>query len=288
MQDLERRQNFKGGLSERMAVPNFSTDKTGDELGRRGSRRTLAGREAGLKMQFIDTQDNFRFGASKLFRTFFTATILRSSLVDAASWSGLPSSRKRFPFFCQETRTQRLGHLGAEDLKLTTENGHPAISVQVKGLPTFTLPTPQKWAGDEVRLLPSSESHAAYMTTTCESSERASASTFATSRSCESACVTDGGADRNLSQPFETIFHPKKLSPFVFNFLSAEALNTDVFMRWWSETKLAKLLDRNGFFFHTNTRHSPESIVLPRCTQVRATFEINSSTTLGRSEAPLL
>ena len=62
----------------------------------------LAGREAGLEMQFIDTQDDFRFGPSS-FSGLPSLPRLRSSLVDAASWSGLPSSRERSPFSCQET-----------------------------------------------------------------------------------------------------------------------------------------------------------------------------------------
>ena len=39
---------------------------------------------------------------------------------------------------------------------------------------------------------------------------------------------------------FKTIFYPKKLSPVVFNMLSAESLNSDVFMSWWSSTDVSK------------------------------------------------
>ena len=38
----------------------------------------------------------------------------------------------------------------------------------------------------------------------------------------------------------KTIFYPKKLSPVVFNMLSAESLNSDVFMSWWSGTNVSK------------------------------------------------
>ena len=36
------------------------------------------------------------------------------------------------------------------------------------------------------------------------------------------------------------IFYPKKIHAFVENFLSAEPMNTDIFIRWWCQTRLSK------------------------------------------------
>ena len=48
-------------------------------------------------------------------------------------------------------------HLGINDHQLAaTESGHPAIIVRPKGLAGFEFPTPEEWAGEELRILPPS------------------------------------------------------------------------------------------------------------------------------------
>ena len=49
------------------------------------------------------------------------------------------------------------------------------------------------------------------------------------------------GPTANLNSfSFKTIFYPKKIPNVIFNFLTAETLNRDMFAKWWSESPLQK------------------------------------------------
>ena len=226
---------------------------------------------AGIPMQLIDCQGDFRFGASKLFRATYTATVLipvgergdRGFLVRASVVQGevpLLLSRRALStlgmLYDVERHAADFKHLGISNYQLlTTENGHPAIPVNPQALQNARFPSPQEWAGDEVRLIlngsspysaympecaPTSACTAAVDTTTCEVPRH------------ESVLVVDGGQnsistsaapqmpDRPILGVYKTIFYPKKLPQVVYNFLSAETLNPGVFMSWWSETNLSK------------------------------------------------
>ena len=229
---------------------------------------------AGVPMQLLDCQDDFRFGASKLFRATYTATILiplgehgdRGFLVRASVAQGevpLLLSRRALStlgmLFDVERHAADFKHLDILNYQLlTTENGHPAIPVNPQALQHVRFPTPQEWAGDEVRLILNTQSPCgAYMHEGCQA-QGCEPVQYAPKQ--ESALVADGGpaiSTSSTSSPnlvkndpgvHKTIFYPKKLPQMVFNFLSSETLNPDVFMSWWSETNLSK-----DFWIETST-----------------------------------
>ncbi|CAE7414743.1 RE2 [Symbiodinium sp. CCMP2592] len=124
-------------------------------------------RNAGLETQFVNASDDFRFGASKLFRATYTATILievggkpfavRASVVEGEV--PLLLSRKVLSVlgmvYDVDENTARFKHLGVDNIMLsTTDNGHPALIVNPRVGHNPKLPSPQEWADDEVKLLP--------------------------------------------------------------------------------------------------------------------------------------
>ncbi|CAE7874645.1 GIP [Symbiodinium microadriaticum] len=190
-----------------------------------------AARVSGTEVQLIDSQDDFRFGASKLFRSTFTATIMirvghRSFLVRASVVHG------EVPLLLSRSVLSGLGMIyDVEDSKAdfkrlnihghnlsSTDSGHPAIVVKPEGIPGFRFPTRDQWGSAELYIVP--ESTTAY---TVQMSSAASESI------------------ERLQLPEDyRIFYPKKIHAFVENFLSAEPMNTDIFIRWWCQTKLSK------------------------------------------------
>ena len=229
---------------------------------------------AGVPMQLLDCQDDFRFGASKLFRATYTATILiplgehgdRGFLVRASVVQGevpLLLSRRALStlgmLFDVERHAADFKHLNILNYQLlTTENGHPAIPVNPQALQHVRFPSPQEWADDEVRLISNTQSPCqAYTHEGCQVQDCQPVSSVSKH---ESALVADGGpaiSTSSTSSPnlvkndlgvYKTIFYPKKLPQIVHNFLSSETLNPDVFMSWWSETNLSK-----DFWIETST-----------------------------------
>ena len=123
-------------------------------------------RAAGIEAQFINAQDDFRFGASKLFRATYTASIVmevngkhfvvRASVVDGEV--PLLLSRRALSrlgmVYDIENHTAQFKHLGIDHFRLlATDNGHPAIQVNPSAFAGQKLPTPQEWDDDEVKIL---------------------------------------------------------------------------------------------------------------------------------------
>ncbi|CAE7483963.1 unnamed protein product, partial [Symbiodinium necroappetens] len=213
-----------------------------------------AARASGTEVQLIDSQDDFRFGASKLFRSTFTATIMirvghRSFLVRASVVHGevpLLLSRSVLSglgmIYDVEDSKADFKHLNIHGHNLSsTDSGHPAIVVKPEGIPGFRFPTPDQWGSAELYIVP--EPTAAY---TVHMSSAASESTNLETAASEVPPVPEPEQSRpqgieRLQLPEDyRIFHPKKIHAFVENFLSAEPMNTDIFIRWWCQTRLSK------------------------------------------------
>ena len=128
-----------------------------------------AARVSGTEVQLIDSQDDFRFGASKLFRSTFTATIMirvghRSFLVRASVVHG------EVPLLLSRSVLSGLGMIyDVEDSKAdfkrlnihghnlsSTDSGHPAIVVKPEGIPGFRFPTRDQWGSAELYIVPES------------------------------------------------------------------------------------------------------------------------------------
>ena len=278
-------------------------------------------KEAGVPMQLIDTQDDFRFGASRLFRATYTATILiplgdHVCLVRASIVHGevpLLLSRKALStlgmFYDVEGHKADFRRIGLYDFPLlTTENGHPAIPVKPQHFSDLQFPSSCEWQGDEIRLVMNVKSASGAYIADVPAVPMSVESTTSTNPKSESVLVTNEG----LAAPtikgdmkeesdigvFKTIFYPKKLSPVVFNMLSAESLNSDVFMSWWSNTNVSKdfwIETASSFirihikprkhFFYPDMWDTPQldvrDLLLEHVGEVRTTESVSCHTLLG-------
>ena len=121
--------------------------------------------------RFIDKQDDFRFGASKLFRATFTATIQitvggRSFLARASIVHGeVPLLLSRSVLsglgmvYDVEVNVARFKRLNIQNYKLSsTSSGHPAIVVKPKAVPNLQFPAPDQCASAELHIVPESAS----------------------------------------------------------------------------------------------------------------------------------
>ena len=278
-------------------------------------------KEAGVPTQLIDTQDDFRFGASRLFRATYTATILiplgdHVCLVRASIVHGevpLLLSRKAVStlgmFYDVEGHKADFRRIGLYDFPLlTTENGHPAIPVKPQHFSDLQFPSSCEWQGDEIRLVMNVKSASGAYIADVPAVPMSVESTTSTNPKSESVLVTNEG----LAAPtikgdmkeesdigvFKTIFYPKKLSPVVFNMLSAESLNSDVFMSWWSSTNVSKdfwIETASSFirihikprkhFFYPDMWDTPQldvrDLLLEHVGEVRTTDSVSCHTLLG-------
>ena len=123
-------------------------------------------RTSGWKFPLHPCDENFRFGASKVFHASFLATILfeiggRQVLIRVAIVHG------DVPLLLSRTVLATLGMvynmadhsasfqaLGVENYKLLyTDTKHPAVPVEPQRLFGFEFPSPQQWASDEIKIL---------------------------------------------------------------------------------------------------------------------------------------
>ena len=261
-------------------------------------------RASGVEAQFLNSQDDFRFGASKLFRANFTASIameilgkrfvIRASVVDGEV--PLLLSRKALSklgmIYDIEQHTAKFRHLGIDTFKLlTTDNGHPAIQVNPSSFAGQKLPTPQEWAEDEVKLFsvrPQYTVHAAHTTSTSVP---------------ESSSVLEDRNDKfpsegPLGQLTPKIFFPKKLNAVVNNMLCASPLNSEFFATWWGQTPISKdfwietssalirihVVPRRGFFDPTQWTTSQQDVkqeLVRSLGEIRSTSAVSCSSLRG-------
>ena len=214
-----------------------------------------AARQAGVKVEFVDAQDDFRFGASKLFRSTYQATIHfsiggRCFMVRAAVVQGeVPLLLSRSVLsglgmvYDVENGTAQFRHLGIANHRLSsTETGHPAIVVRPQNIPGFHTPAPDKWVKGELFIVPKPmQGYTVHMTLNPEASDVQDTSSHVDDDSTVHVSPAQGkstNADKDSINA--KIFYAKKIHSFVENFLSAEPMNAEIFVRWWSQTKLTK------------------------------------------------
>ena len=164
-------------------------------------------------------------------------------------------------------------HLGIKDYKLAaTASGHPAIVVRPRSIAGFQFPTPEEWAGDELRILPQSgNQYIVHMT--CASEAVTSADHALAQQEPENTSSPQQGNDEMTATTIDAkIFYPKKIHAFVENFLSAEPMNSEVFARRWSQTRLSKnfWIEKGDMFIriHVVPRRGlfdPEAWVTSQC-----------------------
>ena len=262
---------------------------------------TRLARASGIEVQFINAQDDFRFGASRLFRASYTASIameisgrcfvIRASVVDGEV--PLLLSRKALSklgmIYDIENHTATFKHLGVDHFKLlTTDNGHPAIQVSPKAFGNRKLPSPQEWADDEVRLFLSQSqymAHTIHMTSDGASVESNSG-------------VDDRGdsfpAGGPLGRMMRKLFYPKKINAVLNDMLCATPLNTDLFATWWGRTPISKdfwietasafirvhVVPRKGFFDPSQwntTQTTVKQDLLRSIGEIRSTSAVSCS-----------
>ncbi|CAE7777019.1 GIP [Symbiodinium sp. CCMP2592] len=189
-------------------------------------------KRSGWEPQLIPCDDEFRFGASKLFKANYTATIVihvedKSFMVRAAVVSG------DVPLLLSRGVLARLGMIydienhraDFKKLNITnhklcyTASGHPAVPVSPVQRRGLEYPDPQAWGSREVIInsVPAPV-YTAFMTGNREVSLEVPA-----------------------PEPHQvlpaTLFFPKKVDSAVYNMLSAEAFDPTAFSSWWSTTK---------------------------------------------------
>ena len=206
-------------------------------------------RDAGIETQFVNTSDDFRFGASKLFRATYTASILielcgKQFAVRAAVVDGevpLLLSRRVLSalgmIYDVAENSAKFKHLGVGDITLAvTDSGHPAIVVNPRPGQNPRFPSPQEWADDEVKPLSFAKKqympHDAFMT----SSPDQSAEQPNPGRSRDQKLPSRGP----LANLVPKLFYPKKINPTIQNLLCATPFNLQLFASWWGRTPITK------------------------------------------------
>ena len=196
---------------------------------------TLA-RRAGLAPCILPCHDEFRFGASDVFRANYAVSIAiavqgKVFLVKAAVVNG------DVPLLLSRTVLSRIGmiynlaghkadfsELGVSSYPLkVTATGHPAIPVAPHEMPGVVFPSPQEWGEDEIIM--QREGRQQYMVH-MTSAHVASEGTSSPNSFVETKTFVPGN-----------VFYPKKIEPVVRNILLEEPFNPEVFLSWWTGTK---------------------------------------------------
>ncbi|CAE7644304.1 GIP, partial [Symbiodinium sp. CCMP2456] len=215
----------EGSHDKLLAITDCACSKTVAGQGWLEAYTRLA-REAGLDVPLHRCDENFRFGASKVFHASFLATVLlniggHSVLVRVAIVNG------DVPMLLSRTVLAKLGmiynmahhsavftSIGVDRYYLRyTDTKHPALPVEPKKPPNFEFPSPQEWGDAEIKIASSSaQQYTAFML----------------SDSCVSGVTVTS-----------RILFPKKVNAVVYNMLTADVLNAVLFADWWSETKVS-------------------------------------------------
>ena len=122
----------------------------------------------GIEVPLHPCDENFRFGASRVFHASYLATImfqLRGSTVMIR----VSIVNGEVPLLLSRSVLAELGMVfdmanltadfRAVDVSkyrlLYTETGHPALPVNPQKSPNFVFPDPQQWGTDEIKIIPS-------------------------------------------------------------------------------------------------------------------------------------
>ena len=188
-------------------------------------------RDAGLEHQLIECSDEFRFGASKLFKAAYTITVMiclenRPFLVRAAVVTGevpLLLSRSVLAglgmLYDIENHRADFRKLGVKDYRLLyTSTGHPAVPASPSKFPGLHFPDPHAWGEKELYIHREQAAvYTVHMTGIAKANE-----------------ADDDEDGEDGPQPHRvlpaTVFFPKKLATDAHNMLTAEVLDSDAFM----------------------------------------------------------
>ncbi|CAE7372060.1 RE2 [Symbiodinium sp. CCMP2592] len=205
---------------------------------------TKAAKRCGVEVPLHNCDENFRFGASRVFHANFLATVTfqlgkSTVMIRVAIVNG------EVPLLLSRSVLAELGmvfdmaHHTADFVALDvfkyrllyTETGHPALPVNPQKAPNFVFPDPQEWGADEIKIA---------------SSRQQQYTVFVMSEVCDVGpdSRSAGVAADSVSS---RLFFSKKVSAVVHNMLTADVLNPVLFSQWWSETNLS-----NDFWIETH------------------------------------
>ena len=221
-----------GDADHLYAITDCACSKT--VAGQRWIQNYIAkAKRVGWEPQLIPCDDEFRFGASKLFKANYTATVAiqvgsKSFMVRAAVVSGdVPLLLSRHTLgklgmvYDIENHRADFKKLNIENYKLCfTSSGHPSLPVSPSKVADLQYPDPQEWGAREVIInsVPAPV-YTAYVTGVGEAPS----------------------VQREAPEPHHvlpaTLFFPKKVESVVYNMLTAQTLDTAAFSSWWSTTK---------------------------------------------------
>ena len=221
-----------GDTDHLYAITDCACSKT--VAGQRWIQNYIAkAKRVGWEPQLIPCDDEFRFGASKLFKANYTATVAiqignKSFMVRAAVVSGdVPLLLSRHALgklgmvYDIENHRADFKKLNIENYKLCfTSSGHPSLPVSPSKVADLPYPDPQEWGAREVII----------------NSVPAPVYTAFVTGIGEAASVQRQAPEPHHVLP-ATLFFPKKVESAVFNMLTAQTLDTVAFSSWWSTTK---------------------------------------------------
>ena len=250
---------------------------------------------AGLDLQFEPCAEEFRFGASKIFKANYNATIhfdiegkyvaARASIVDGE----VPLLLSRAVLAELGMLYDIAGHqanfttLGVEGYKLRfTATGHPGFPVLPQKPGEYVPLAPKDWKHPEVQVIaPTSKQYTAFMTSA--------------DVACGSGALADARGPSLSSGAVEEapgMFFPKKVGEVVANILTAETFNGEQFCKWWSSTNISNdfwietaralyrihVVPRRGLFDPRNwtTPHAEQrEFLLSQLGEVRSTWGVS-------------
>ena len=194
-------------------------------------------RVSNVSVPLLPEQDNFRFGASRIYTSNYAVVVPLRLLRLGEHWVLIRASvvHGDLPLLMSRSALAALGMVYDLDSHvadftkvgvqghplLTTPSGHPALNVHPgdQGLPPFARP--EMWDASksirgDIQII--SPTRVAYMVGNPECVERIGAGTW-------DACTPQ-------------IFYEKKLTPEVRNLLSGDSLPLESFLTWWKSTKV--------------------------------------------------
>ena len=230
------------------------------------------------KPDFINEQDAFKFGASRVYESSYAAVIL---LMIDGNWIAVKASvvHGDVPLLLSRPALGKLGMvldlanntadfraLKVKDFALhSTSTGHPAIPVIHEGqlLPSCSG-LPKVWPNEGVVILKMREPYTSFVVSRVGSNYE-----------------TGQDYSRNeasSSRVNPKIFYDKKLDPAVQEMLVADTLNVERFLQWWSSTNIS-----NDFWLETD-----EALVRIHITPRKAPFDPRKWQTVHSLQRDLL
>ena len=217
----------------------------------------VAARQAGLDPQLEPCEEEFRFGASRVFKATYGATIyldiagkhiaVRASIVNGE----VPLLLSRKVLANLGMIYDIAGHrasfekLSIQDYKLRfTQTGHPALPVQPSFPPGFRPLAPKRWEDPELLIITQAQAqYTAFMTFVSGSCKHGDGIEVPERQQTAKASSKVFGS--SVEKP-KTMFFPKKVGEVVSNVLTQERLCSSLFCKWWAKTGIS-----NDFWIET-------------------------------------